>query len=147
MRLEARSWCDLRGSLTSLQCARATATRGHGTPARGPFAAALGGGCELRGLSLAYVGSDPGLCTGTCQCDCSGTIMADDDRASHGSRHSGSGQLDGALPLLQVTGAGAGEVNGQYDCVQLDLGRLGTVQRNAVYRKKDDPDIMIVLFR
>jgi hypothetical protein len=73
--------------------------------------------------------------------------MADDDRASHGSRHSGSGQLDGALPLLQVTGAGAGEVNGQYDCVQLDLGRLGTVQRNAVYRKKDDPDIMIVLFR
>ena len=74
--------------------------------------------------------------------------MADDDRASHGSSsRSGSGQLGGALPLLRVTGAGAGEVNGEYDRVQLDLGRLGTVQRNAVYRKKDDPDIMIVLFR
>ena len=34
-------------------------TRGHGTPARSPVTAALGGGCGLRGLLLAYVGGDP----------------------------------------------------------------------------------------
>ena len=56
----SRSPEPVRPSRQSEQCAPATATRGHGTPARGPATAALGG-CGLRGLSLAYVGSDPAL--------------------------------------------------------------------------------------
>ena len=50
-------------------------------------------------------------------------------------------------PLLSVSGAGREDVNGEYQHVRIDLGRLGGVERNAVYRKVDDESVMIVLFR
>lgn len=50
-------------------------------------------------------------------------------------------------PLLTVTAAGTEDVNGEYACVRVDLGRLGAIQRNAVYQKVDDESVMLVLFR
>ena len=60
---------------------------------------------------------------------------------------SSAGQPETVLSLLSVSGAGREDVNGEYQHVCIDLGRLGGVQRNAVYRKVDDESVMIVLFR
>ena len=83
--------------------------------------------------------------SGPRKCTCQG---ADGEGSSASVRCSAVrvGLLQTPSAPLTVTAAGTEEVNGVYDCVRVDLGRLGAVQRTAVYRKVDDESIMLVLF-
>lgn len=49
--------------------------------------------------------------------------------------------------MLAVSEAGTVDVDGEYQPVSIDLGRLGGVQRHAFYRKVDNESVMLVLFR